>query len=607
MFGRWIRLIRHYFGHLKWKLFICFLFISVIPTIITGYFLYDRSYEAIEAKISVYSQQIMVQSAGRLDTLLTGIEDISLQMVSSTDIQALIKQIAYMKDAESEALGITALKQRLVQILSSKREIVGAQILLTERDLAITSGETMVPEDYKSSDEYVKAMESEGAVYWRGTIRNQSPSMLYEYISPLSRKIYDTATGSVMGTIVLGIKEFALADTFSYIDLGPNGFVFIMDKHGNVVSHLSKNKLTKPAEYDFVPLIVNAGEGDKSTFPAYMDGEKFLISYSPSTVTGWYVVSAIPYSYLMEQITDVGRYSFQLVALLFLLAFIISLLISIGISRPVQQLVAAMKRVEDGNLKVNVNIRGSHEINRLGNSFNRMIRRINMLIDRVYEAEILQKEAEIKALQSQINPHFLYNTLSTIDSIATVKQEKEISAITQMLADIFRYSIGGNEFATIEEEVNQVQRYLHIQKYRYGDDLRWQLIVDPTIRECAIVKLLLQPIVENAVMHGIRKAGTVKVIVLPKGNNISIIVEDNGAGMGDSELQQLLQRLEESAGSRGKTEGGAHIGLANVNNRIKSLYGEAYGLHIISAEGLGTKVIVTIPAARSTQDIGHTA
>lgn len=115
MFGRWIRLVRHYFGHLKWKLFICFVFISVIPAIITGYFLYDRSYEAIEEKISVYSQQIMVQSAGRLDTLLTGIEDISLQMVSSTDIQALIKQIAYTKDSESEALGITALKQRLLQ------------------------------------------------------------------------------------------------------------------------------------------------------------------------------------------------------------------------------------------------------------------------------------------------------------------------------------------------------------------------------------------------------------------------------------------------------------------------------------------------------------
>ncbi len=607
MLRRLIRLIPDFFGHLKWKLFISFLFISIIPVAITGFDLYNNSYKAIEEKIGVYSQQIMVQSAGRLDALLTGIEDISLQIVSSRDIQQTIDEIATADDTQAEQAGVGKLKQKLVQILSSKREIVGAQILLNERKLAITSGESMVQENYELSDEYIHAMDSPGIIYWRGTIKNQSPSMLYEYISTLSRKIYDTGSGKALGALVLGTKEFALADTFSYIDLGPNGFVFIMDKDGKVVSHLSKGKLTKAAEYSFVPTIVHSDEGDTRTFPAYIDGQKFMVSYSQSVATGWYVVSAIPYSYLMERITDVGIYSFQLVVVLIILALIISLLISIGISRPVQQLAAAMKRVEDGDLKVKVKFRSSNEISILGNSFNRMILRINFLIDRVYEVEILQKEAEIKALQSQINPHFLYNTLAVIDSLATVKQEKEISAITQMLADIFRYSTSGNDLATIEEEINQIQRYLNIQQYRYGEDLRWQFIIDPSVRECKIIKLLLQPIVENSVLHGIQKAGTIKVIVLPKGSNLSIVVEDNGVGMNDSELQSLLQRLEHSYRTRGKSENGSHIGLANVNSRIKSFYGERFGLNIISGTGLGTKVTVMIPIAEDTPDNGNIA
>jgi two-component system sensor histidine kinase YesM len=595
LFGRLNLWFSNFSGHLKWMLFISFLFISVIPAAITGFVLYTDSYKAIEEKIAVYSHQIMVQSAGRLDALLSGIEDISLQIVSSRDIQQLINEIQTSNNDQTKEAEVGTLKQKLVQILSSKKEVVGAQILLKDQDLAITSGGTIVSDNYKSSDEYVQAMDRPGVIYWRSTTQIRNPSMLYEYVSTLSRKIYDTATGKDMGALVLGTKEFALADTFSYIDLGPNGFVFIIDKTGKVVSHLNKNKLTKMAEYTFIPQIINAGESDTRTFPGYIDNQKFMISYTQSNTNGWYVVSAIPYSYLMERITNVGKYSFRLDVVLFILAITTSLLISISISRPVQQLVVAMKRVEDGDLNVNVKLRSNNEIGILGKSFNRMILRIKLLIDRVYEVEILQKEAEIKALQSQINPHFLYNTLSVIDSIATVKQEKEISSITQMLADIFRYSTSGNELATIEEEINQVQRYLNIQKFRYGDDLRWQLIVDPTIRQCKIIKLLLQPLVENSVLHGIQKAGTIKVIVLPNGDNISIIVEDNGVGMTDSELQHLLERLEVSYRMRSKTDDGAHIGLANVKNRIKSYYGEQFGLSIISAEGLGTKVTITMP------------
>ncbi|WP_276354494.1 sensor histidine kinase [Cohnella caldifontis] len=608
MLGHWSRQLRSSFGRLRWKLFVFFLILTVIPAIVLGNVLYDNAYRAIEEKTGLYSEQIMVQSAGRLDALLTGIEDVSLQIVSSIDIQTLVNKIAESPDPESERQAAEQLKRKLSQIQSSKREIVGAQILMTDKDLAVTSGEAMVPEDYKLSDEYTQALLRPEPVYWRGTIQNRSPDMLYQYITTLTRKIYSPG-GNVLATLVLGTKEFALADTFSYIDLGPNGFVFIMDKEGKVVSHLSKSKLTKPAEYSFVPRIVHSNEGDPRMFPADLDGEKFMVTYAKSTATGWFVVSAIPYSYLMERIAAVGQFAIRLDVSLFVLATLIALLISYSISKPVQRLAAAMKAVEGGDLKVFVDLRSTNEIGILGNSFNRMIKRINLLIDRVYEAEILQKEAEIKALQSQINPHFLYNTLAVIDSIAAVKQEQEISSITQMLADIFRYSTGGNEHATVDEELSHLQRYLNIQKYRYGDDLRWQFIVDPDVRDCRIVKLLLQPIVENSVIHGIRKAGMIKVIVLPSGNHLTVTVEDNGSGMTEDELNGLLLRLEKASRLESKEESGRHIGLVNVNRRIKSFYGDRYGMTIVSSEGLGTKVSLTLPMIREPvqEHQGHIA
>ncbi|MEH7388336.1 sensor histidine kinase [Bacillus sp. JJ1521] len=488
--------------------------------------------------------------------------------------------------------------------MSSKREIVGAQILMNNRDLAITSGESIVMGDYKKSNEYIKAIGRPGTVYWSGTIENNSPSMLYQHITPLSRMMYDDKTGDIMGTLVLALKEFALADTYSYIDLGPSGFVFIMDRKGEVVSHLNKNLLSTKADYPFVESIINASESDNRTFPTYIDNEKYLISYSKSEVTGWYVVSAIPYSYLMEDILKVKTYSVQLAILLFVLSLIVSLLISTGISKPIQKLVTAMKQVEQGNFNVSVkNLNSSNEINHLGKTFNQMIRYINDLIDQVYEAEILQKEAEIKALQSQINPHFLYNTLSTIDSIATVKQEKEISEISQMLADIFRYSTNGNDFATLEEELLQIERYLNIQKFRYGQKLNWRIIVDPTIKSSMIVKLLLQPIVENAVIHGIRKSGMITISAYPQAANLSIVIEDNGIGMDDLKLEQLISHLNSEYETRNKVKGGDHIGLVNVNNRIKSHFGNSFGLKIISAKEIGTKVNITLPVLEKNDHV----
>ena len=185
--------------------------------------------------------------------------------------------------------------------------------------------------------------------------------------------------------------------------------------------------------------------------------------------------------------------------------------------------------------------------------------------------------------------------------IATVRQEKEISEITQLLADIFRYSTSGSELATIDEEVRQLERYLHITKYRYGDDLRWQVIVDPSLRGRHIVKLLLQPVVENAVIHGIGNSGTVKIIVLPEADHIAITVADNGAGMTEEEVSDLMLRLEEANLTRIFTHGfttkktGHGFGLHSAALAAKELHGSLAPSSM--GKGHGATFTLTLPCA----------
>ncbi|MGI6778534.1 MAG: cache domain-containing sensor histidine kinase [Acetivibrionales bacterium] len=566
------------------------------------------SYKTIEDKISIYSQQILIQTAGKMDNMLRNIENISLQIVSSNEIQDRLTRYENADRKEKESLS-AEIEQKLSNIISTRNDIVGVNILMKNSNNVIVSGETFVNRSqYKSSTIYNLASQSGEKLVWTGALKNENEMATYTYITTLTRNIKSLYTGEDLGVLVIGVKEFALADTYSYIDLGPTGFVFIIDQNGNVVSHLQKNTITKPAMYSFINKVLGQPEDRERTFSAEVDGKKCLVSYTISEVTGWHMVSVVPYDYLMDRTREIGEITLGTSILILIIAILLSFLISLSISRPVEKLVRAMKKVEEGDLSVNVDFKNRNEIERLGESFNKMINNINYLIKRVYEAEIVKKEAEIRALQSQINPHFLYNTLAIIDGIASTKGEKEISRISQALGDIFRYSISGSKFATVEEEIKNVKLYLSIQEIRHSERFKSIFEVDDNVKGCVIAKLIVQPIVENAVIHGIeRKRGQVYVKVLAKAqdSNLLIAVEDNGIGINKDELKILMEEINsaDSFFRRSNQNRRYHIGIDNVNRRIKLYYGGEYGLKIESEEGRGTRVLMTIPQRKADEYI----
>ncbi|MDB4866801.1 MAG: Histidine kinase [Cohnella sp.] len=595
------RSIVSFFHSIKWKLFISYVCLSIIPTAIISVILYIYSYRAIENKIANYSQQIIVQTVGKLDGKLENAQDLSLQIVTQKDFQQRLQHLWTHPDAKSADDEAKAVEKELDTIISSRSDVVGAEVLMANSDRVMVAGEYLAdPKVYKQDPAYLRSMTLPGAYAWKGAVYNRNPQVLYPHIATLTRKIKSVATGEDLGALVIGIKEFAIADTYSYLDLGPTGFVFVIDEDGTVISHLDKNKLNKKSDYPLISKIIDAPVDQSRTFPSYLDGKKVLVSYGVSELAGWIMVSVIPYDYLTEEINSIKIISVRIGIILLLASVIISFYISSTISRPVEALVRAMRKVENGDLNVSVSLKARNEIGSLGHHFNHMVKRMNVLIKRVYESELVKKEAEVKALQSQINPHFLYNTLAIIDSMASIKKEKEISEITQILADIFRYSISGNDVTTIKEEINQVQRYLYIQKIRYKNKITETIEIDPETENCLITKLLLQPIVENAIIHGISRTSdhgrlSIKVFSVDE-DTLTIEISDNGNGIPEQRLQEIKTRLREADSDLlSTTQRGGHIGIENVHRRIRNTFGDEYGLEIESRPGQGTKVIMVIP------------
>jgi two-component system sensor histidine kinase YesM len=285
-----------------------------------------------------------------------------------------------------------------------------------------------------------------------------------------------------------------------------------------------------------------------------------------------------------------------------------SWLISASVYSPIKKLHDVTTAITKNDLRALVTSKNVNEITELGISFNIMIGRIRELLDsQVREHENLQK-AELKALQAQINPHFLYNTLDAIVWMAETNKTDQVIEIVRTLSRFFRIALSkGKDWISLQEEIEHVRSYLHIQKIRYQDILEYEIDVDEGILDGTILKLTLQPLAENALYHGIknkRNGGTIWVRARRKEQDqVLIEVQDNGVGFTPYKLARIQELLDDE--SYEISQEGEGFGLANVNKRIKLYYGSQYGLSVESQYQRGTRVTVTIPLENSTSEIAR--
>ncbi len=302
----------------------------------------------------------------------------------------------------------------------------------------------------------------------------------------------------------------------------------------------------------------------------------------------------MPQSLLRENQKTLTRNLLLIAGMVIVLAMLISAFISRTLSRPLERMTGTVKQIRDGDTQLRIQNCKEDELGELGRSFNEMLDRIENLVSREYEAKLMLKQAEYNALQAQINPHFLYNTLDTMSSIADIRGCPEVSALSQSLSNIFRYSLDmKNPFSTVAGEIVHLKNYIYVMNVRMQEEVEYVFDVEDSILKSTMPRISIQPLVENALTHGLRGSRRKKRIVITakrEGENLVISVEDNGIGIPEEERQELL-----NPDRKNHTKS---IGLNNIHSRMKILYGEAYGVTIESKIGEGTKVSLVIPSVR---------
>ena len=411
------------------------------------------------------------------------------------------------------------------------------------------------------------------------------------WVITLSRGIRNyTGEGDSDGVVFIDLNYSAISELCTQNSVGTKGYVFILDQDGNIVYHPQQQQLYNELQTENISLIMNA-KTDVVTAGKGDDEKIYALSHSETT--GWTIVGCMNMSELLKN-SRKARSIYVLVALgLIAVALVISSEIARNITFPIQKLRDSMKRVQKGDFSAaEIEVYSDNEIGSLTRSFNVMTHKIQDLMAQNIQEQEQKRKIELKALQSQINPHFLYNTLDSIIWMAEGKKNEEVVLMTASLARRLRQSISiENELVTIGQEVEYVRSYLTIQKMRYKDKLEFEINVDPRITHAQIIRLVLQPIVENAIYHGLKykeSKGMLKVHGYELGERIIIDITDDGVGMDEETLKHIYDKHKVNYHSNG-------VGVYNVQQRLVLYYGKEYGIIYHSEKGKGTTATVVIP------------
>lgn len=398
-------------------------------------------------------------------------------------------------------------------------------------------------------------------------------------------RLYAYPSVDFLGYMALEIRKSSLHTIIADIDLSEDGKVFLVNEDGDIVVSKDGSQVGEPLDMAYMECF----NGEEAFYEDIsIDGVPYSVYISKPTSNKWHILLALPRADYMRDISNLRNIVIAITAVIIFFAVFAFLLISKSTTRSIQTLVCSMEDFGQGNFDANCQIDSEDEIGRLGLAFNKMVKDMKELVNSAYEQELMQQKAQMKSLQMQINPHFLYNTLDTINWMARIRHVDEVGDMAAALGNMMRYSLAKNSVASIREEIKNLKDYLFIQNYRYGDKITVSFEIDEPLMEISIPKLLIQPILENAIIHGIEEKldkGHILISAWTEEEELYICVSDDGVGMTEGAIRQLLQEGEKSA-----AKGHTSIGLINVNKRIQLIYGQQYGLSVQSELGKGTKM-----------------
>jgi len=444
------------------------------------------------------------------------------------------------------------------------------------------------------ADEYRAIEGSIGRLIWRDRraivgMGGPVPASALE----LSKIVIDPSTGRYIGVLSISIKPDALSRGFAGVGDGSGGEIFIVDGDGIVVASQRRDRLFSSVAGEPYFSHVKSAELGSRVFRA--DGKSVLVTSAPILAERgleWYAVIAVP---MRGVAAENGRILLAIILtglVCACLTLVFSRRIAGSVTEPVRSLIRFTKRISEGDFDATIRVDSEDEIGTLARHFDAMVKSVKDLIVENYVEQRKKREYELSLLQSQVNPHFLYNSIENIRSLAMGGDSAGAYAVATSLGGFYKGVLSdGRDIITVAEELELNRNYLNTQKYRHRDLFEYSIEVDPAIGGCSIQKLTLQPLVENSIQHGLRgfkTRGFVRIRGRLDGALVRIEVEDDGRGMDQAFAESLL-----ASGAAGTREG--HFGLRNLDERIKLHFGPSYGIGIKTEPGLGTRVEVVLP------------
>ena len=448
--------------------------------------------------------------------------------------------------------------------------------------------------DYSKLDWYAKAVAKPQDAIITGPNRHSFFDTDDEMIS-LSREVQSYENGTFRGVILINLNMNKITEICNSFQEKQENFICIINDKGELVyeQQNGKERFAFDEKENRQKLNTALERMKESCFRLNYRGEKYLVTRTDMKTTGWTLVSMVPYKSVMAETMAISGVMILAVVITLIVTLLLLNRILTGVVKPLKKLEKYMVQVNPDNMDQRMEILTDDEIGHLSMKFNQMMNRIRNLKEQVIEEQEDKRKYELQALQAQINPHFLYNTLDSIIWMAETN-DSNIVAMTEALAKLFRISLNkGNEEISLERELEHVKNYLIIQSMRYADKFTYEISVDPGVERCRTIKLILQPIVENCIYHGIKKkrgTGKITIRAYRREQNLIIEVSDDGCGMPKEISRKILSDEIES-----ENISGSGIGVKNVNERIQLRFGKKYGLSYSSEEGVGTTVTYVLP------------
>jgi len=570
--------------HFRTKLIVSYLLLSVIPLLLLFSFSIQLSNRILVRSAQKNAEMIIDRTQEDLNSLFK--EYISfLATISENAIIQEALQETFFLDNEQYHQKIESGRE-LLNIFKYRKDLYGIAVLGENGQNIIDSQKPLRSHDYRKTYWYREALQ-------RAFSPNYLPLHMGSYLFDddtenfitITTPVEDATSTARLGIVVLELREQVVKDLLGN-RLGDFGYLFVQYSRSGFTS--SDERIP---DSNYLVRLANMREIEEKL----LNQNKELVLIRDLELSGVKLAAVISLEELTRESKQLGMVLLILISGTILVATITASVLSKNIARPVQELSAVMRQVETGDLSARIENLPSDEFGALGISFNQMVTRIQRLLVEMHEEEVKLRKSELRALQAQVNPHFLYNTLDSINWLAREKRNEDVLKLVSALTTLFRIGISkGHDFISMQEELDHVKSYLTIQKVRFADSFTYEFDIDPKVLAIPVIKLILQPVVENALYHGIKRSGgkgNIQIRARKIHDKMIIEISDNGKGM---TATRLLEVKAELSGSVEKKESTVY-GLKNVHDRIQIYYGEAYGLTIHSEEDEGTVVMYKIP------------